>query len=387
MEIKQDKNKKRLDFKFDLLLDELYRKYPQFIHLTVKSKNSDWEKCLRKHDEYNDKNSNYLKLKEINCNINKTFDPLNNDISEPIVLRGFYKDTDAFKKWNLNTLPSIFGNNKTMIECYDNYIDFMNASVCYTKNYNMKEFIDNCKKELIYMGEQSIDDFDSKQLNKDIYNQRLTTEPMDSVIFMGYNANSHTHIHSVNQTYILNQIIGTKTMFFFDLNDNIENGIGLPSPFSHDRKFIINYNTMEPAHIRHLHHKNLTLYKVTLYPGDSISIPPWWWHDARCNGLSLSITEKFDRNYYNQIYKYPILLYNDFVLKYLRPDLVEKYIDCNECCIAFFSIFLYLIYILLIYIPFYLICKYYNIDIYLNKSFIFFIFILANLIIHWDIMQ
>ena len=390
LEIKRNKKDEYEDNKsFPFLLDELQTKYPQFIGLTKNSKNSDWVKCLRKHQEYNDKNSNYLKLKEINCNVNKTFDPLKKDIYEPIVLRGFYKDTNAFKKWNLNTLPSIFGNNKTTIECYYNYIHFMNASVNYTKKYNMKEFIDSFKKELIYMGEQSIYNFDSKQLNKDIYNQRLTTEPMDSVIFMGYNANSHTHIHSGgNRTYILNQVIGTKTMFFFDLNDNIEHGFGISSPFI-DSTFIHDYNNKNSVrdmglHIQHLDHKNLTLYKVTLYPGDSIAIPPWWWHNATCDGISLSITDKIDRNHYNQIYKYPILLYHDLVSNYLRPALVEKYIPKSyKHNIKFICICLYLINILLIYIPFYLICKYYNTDIYLNKYFIFFIFIIANLAIHY----
>ena len=41
--------------------------------------------------------------------------------------------------------------------------------------------------------------------------------------------------------------------------------------------------------------KGKNIYKVVLKPGDSLCIPPWWWHAVQGVGFSCSITKIFKR--------------------------------------------------------------------------------------------
>ena len=44
---------------------------------------------------------------------------------------------------------------------------------------------------------------------------------------------------------------------------------------------------------------------MTLEPGDSLMIPPWWYHDTTGHGLSCSITSKYDDpNMQSYLFKY-----------------------------------------------------------------------------------
>ena len=55
-------------------------------------------------------------------------------------------------------------------------------------------------------------------------------------------------------------------------------------------------------------HKGKKIYKVLLRPGDSLCIPPWWWHAVEGSGFSCSITKVFKREDNKYFYKHPYLI-------------------------------------------------------------------------------
>lgn len=378
----------------------LQHKYPLlFDDINLKSTNDDIYNCLKKSEEYNNKNTNYLKLKELDCNLNKKFDPNKHIINEPIVLRGFCKNIIACNKWNKDNLSEKFGKHKVRVEHYNDYISFLLNEVDNDKRYNMSQFLEKKDKEFLYIGEISIDDFKKESLYKDIDNPSIDIEPYDSVVFCGNdNAGSHTHIHLEAYDYVLNQVIGTKTMYLFDFNDNIEQNLGISSPFNIHTRFIFDYNKFETVNLRLIKHQKLKIYKVTLYPGDSIVIPPWWWHNGICNGFSLSITDKYERDpsFY---FKHPYLFYTHTITTLFKPKSMFKflhYIDTQffpifnfdsiietnkdklyeQNVITFFSIFYYILYISFFTIILYFILNHYN--IHMPTYYLFFIIFIID---------
>tara|TARA_B100000900_G_scaffold406090_1_gene416609 strand:- start:467 stop:1750 length:1284 start_codon:yes stop_codon:yes gene_type:complete len=294
-------------YRYNEIINDLKTRYPIFNNINNRTSDLELKHIITQHRLYNDNNTKYHKLKEIDCNINTLYNPLNSP-NEPIVLRGFCKDTPAFKKWNIHNLPHHFGDNKVNIEYYNSFVEYMTSEVATMKNYNMKQYLDNKDKEYLYFGETAIRQFKKTSLIKDIQNPRIKStdyKNSTSVIFLGNKfSGSATHIHVTWFDYLLNQTIGSKTMYFFDLYDN-HPYLTLPSTFNKQRKFIMDSNFYDHVNINYIDHSNIKLYKVTLHPGDSIIIPPWWWHNAISDDFSLSITTKFIRSDTSYLYKYP----------------------------------------------------------------------------------
>ena len=113
-------------------------------------------------------------------------------------------------------------------------------------------------------------------------------------MFFGKNSYSGCHLH-LKDDYILNQIIGTKTIYLFDFYDNY-------NYLTFD--FFYSYNFIK-ENIFTINHDNLKLYKVELNEGDSLTIPPWWWHCVEGTDLTLSITKTYFRTDFLYLFKYP----------------------------------------------------------------------------------
>ena len=73
---------------------------------------SDKDDTIADNILHSNDNVNYMKVTEYiwNENIDKNgiIDIMNN-INMPIVVRGLFKDTNAYKKWNLENISDIFG--------------------------------------------------------------------------------------------------------------------------------------------------------------------------------------------------------------------------------------------------------------------------------------
>ena len=289
------------------IIADLQTYYPIFKNINYYSSINEFKHIIDKQRLYNDNNTKYHKLKEIDCNINTHYNPLTSP-NEPIILRGFGKDIPAFKKWNIDNLPQHFGDKKVNIEYYNSFLEYMTSEVSSIKKYSMKQYLDNKDKEYLYFGETCIRDFKKTSLIKDIQNPRIKHadyKDSTSVIFFGNKySGSASHIHITHFDYVLNQIIGTKTMYLFDLYDNHPK-LTLPSTFNKQRKFLMDSDFCDHVNVNFINHPNFKIYKVTLNPGDSIIIPPWWWHNAISDELSFSITTKFMRSDTSYFYKYP----------------------------------------------------------------------------------
>ena len=123
-------------------------------------------------------------------------------------------------------------------------------------------------------------------------------------VFFGKNASSSCHFH-IWLNYLLHQIIGKKTLYMFDFNDN-DDQLKRGSPWDIYRKFTFWKHNDKTLNMKdEEERKKLKLYKVTLEPGDSLMIPPWWYHDTTGHGLSCSITSKYDDpNMQSYLFKY-----------------------------------------------------------------------------------
>ena len=71
-----------------------------------------------------------------------------------------------------------------------------------------------------------------------------------------------------------------------------------------------------------LNHKQFKIYKVTLQPGNSLLIPPWWFHAVKGHDLSCSITKVYYRSDTTYLLKYPRLNLLD-ILNYYQFGLFE----------------------------------------------------------------
>jgi len=277
----------------------------------------------------------YLSIKEIN------FDPSNNytlkNCNFPYIIKGFCKNTDAFKKWNLNNIADIFGNEKVNVEYYNTFYNFYNARISKHKKYTVKDVIDKTSTEYLYLGEVDLKEFNKQSILDDVNNPFINENIYESVIFFGKNGSSSTHIHSSND-YILNQIFGEKTLYLFNLRDNYDKGLFLGNPCLNETNFICNNFELKLSD-----HNLFKLYKVILKPGDTLILPPWWWHNAISNDFSCSITHKIKRSDISYYFKYPELIINQFLIfigcrdisKVIDCDFFEKQFKINKLIIAF----------------------------------------------------
>ena len=307
--------------------------YPQFKNININSSNSYYKHAFDNHFEYNKKNANYLNITEIDCYKYPNI-IIKNDFNKPIIYRGFCHSMKAIKEWNIDNLPHIFGNQKFRLEKYNSLKENCDHAADIFEYNNMKFFIDNIKNNIkndynedsiyYYAGEITLSKFKNKNLYNYINNNRLKRCIYKSVLFAGGKySGSQSHIH-VRNDYILNQIIGTKIMYFMNIGDNINNGIQITSPYGDHPRFL-SFNKIPPTNkplkkftlydinetifnIDDLDHSKYKIYKVVLNPGDSIIIPPWWFHSAiTYDDFSLSVTHLIERQDLSYFYHIPEL--------------------------------------------------------------------------------
>jgi hypothetical protein len=255
----------------------------------------------------------------------------------------------AIKQWNIHNLSNIFGSQKIFLEKYNSLQQYHDHHSSEKNEYNnMKFFIDNIKTNIKnnynddsvfhYAGEVPISKFKNKYIYNDISNHKLKRHVHESVLFSGGKySGSQAHMHFRND-YILNQIIGTKIMYFMNIDDNIHNGFKITSPYSDyprflsfnkipsqastNHNFTINDINKNIFNIDHLDHSKYKIYKVVLNPGDSIVIPPWWFHSAiTYDDFSLSITHLIARQNYSYMYYIPDLIPYDTAFNFLNVNL------------------------------------------------------------------
>lgn len=336
--------------------------YPQFKNITPHSSEYEWHNILNSHFQYNNTNTNYLSFKEIDCYKNPNI-TITQEFNKPIIYRGFCNSTKAVKQWNIDNIPTIFGNRKIPIEKYMMLEQLINHGVSYHIVESMQWFIDYIKISIkmqnnythfetsnfdtpkYYLGEVNLKKFKNKNIYNYIQNDKLKRPIADTVIFSGGKfSGSSTHLH-LRQDYIINQVLGTKIMYFINPNheSNLNNGLHLSSPYSGNPKFLSFYkypikdlqkyitlkeiNDSSFCNIEHLDHSKHSIYKVVLHPGDSLIIPPWWLHNAiTYDDFSLSFTHKINRQNKDYFYNIPQMQSYNTCYNFLQRDHNEGYI-------------------------------------------------------------
>jgi hypothetical protein len=222
-----------------------------------------------------------------------------NNINEPIVIRGLCKPIVK----NENIIDYLRNNMKDEIlpiEKYNSYFSYYNGldDGEITDMY-VSEYFDNILNEeapFYYMAELNILPianiyFTEDNLYKQFENPNYKIDNhKGQTIFVGNNTTSGCHCH-VTENYILNQIYGRKIVYLFDYSSNDH----IISKYKEKQSNFIKENFFELDHSKF---KNL--YKVILEPGDSLCIPPWWYHAVRGINVNCSITNVYGR--YNMWY-------------------------------------------------------------------------------------
>ena len=84
------------------------------------------------------------------------------------------------------------------------------------------------------------------------------------------------------------EIYGKKTVYLFDYYDNKE--------LTKDVGIVNKKSNFIKENFFHLDHSKLKIYKVDVNEGDSLTIPPWWWHAVKGYGVSFTITKTYCRS-------------------------------------------------------------------------------------------
>jgi hypothetical protein len=278
-------------------------------------------------------NVNYKQLKEYTWN--KDIDQQivikkMENLTEPFIIRNYY-NSNAVNIWNKDNIGDIFGDFKFNIEVYNDKYDYYNGIKDCSKDLNLtvKQYLDymtdiNLKPPYYYLAEIDLKEkmyedeaFLNAHIMPDIININEFTDisnstfPVGETIYFGNNTTSGCHMH-VEDDFVLNQVFGTKDIYIFDYyNTKNHHLFSMQSPFSGGNNFI-SENFFEQDHSLYN-----DLYKVSLNPGDTLFIPPWWLHAVRGNNVNCSITKIYTRNDHSYLYNdlYLLLLYT---VKYLE---------------------------------------------------------------------
>jgi len=222
-----------------------------------------------------------------------TFNQLYKDKS-PLVIRGLGKHTKATREWSPDFFADKYG--ETLVDVRDSPQERVGTQA----SYNEADFVPTPLRDYVhemrhgqsqrYLGAMSelfrhhpelMDDLEIEQLNAHIGVKVIRPE-----IFMGTPRN-HTPWHCAGIDNYFLQINGEKEWHF--INPAFTAGLclkgsamvfGAPGLFSNvipgdDRLFPLFHKTPQ--------------YRVTLYPGDFLYNPAYWWHEVENNGETIAV--------------------------------------------------------------------------------------------------
>jgi hypothetical protein len=226
-----------------------------------------------------------------------------NDFDKPYLFKGGCLDMEIFKKRNkLKFIKKKLKNVKFDVELYENKRNMGETKVKKTKNSRFSKIYRRIIQDTPpynYLAEVDLLEYDINDCLMDKFHMKMDNykEEEGNLLFFGKNARSGCHYHS-HEDYILNQVVGKKIVYMFDYYDNKVEMHGLFSGRANFTKD--NFFDMDLS--------NMKVYKVELEEGDSLFIPPWWYHAVEGVGLNLSITKVYPRNNYNYLFDKPYML-------------------------------------------------------------------------------
>lgn len=246
--------------------------------------------------------------------------------SKPVVLKGLSKDWTHAGLWTPEFLQQRL-NNKTMpVTCSDGNYDY---------HRDLDDWIDRSHEKIMafddivaqinsptgshqkwYVNQKSMAE-QFPELAGD-YSVPHLIEPeflLSTNLWFGSQGNKSA-LHYDQPNNLLVQCYGSKTLILFPPED-FENLY--PSPrLNHFSRV----HVADPDYTRHPKAKQTSPIKVTLQPGDTLYIPPFWWHEVNSDTNSISVNF-FWRSYTHQL-AVPAIQY---VLPQIADKLPEKYMN------------------------------------------------------------
>tara|TARA_Y100000748_G_C15409216_1_gene454712 strand:+ start:55 stop:966 length:912 start_codon:yes stop_codon:yes gene_type:complete len=217
--------------------------------------------------------------------------------TKPIVIRGGCKEMPAFKKWSLKYMKQVFGNTLVGADVFKNLEDMQTTNPKGGKNTFRGEFLELSRKifnkepPFYYPSNWYLDpalDCHNKIIQDCVHpsdDYRSVKHDMKSAIsfFMGNNTYTGSHVH-IFSDFLVNVLVGKKIFYMWSFTDNPQ----------------VNF---EDFHSTHYHTKNfwkrdhskMKIYKVELNAGDSMLLPPWWYHAVYSPGFCIGIAKVYIR--------------------------------------------------------------------------------------------
>lgn len=233
------------------------------------------------------------------------------DFNKPTVIRGLYQSKAV--QMSSENIIKLFGDSKLPVEFYDT--PESRACESDTGTATMKGLFEHWKTDklpIIYCAEvdlfkQNIPEFRKSILLETLRNPNTKPREVNALmLYLGKNWGSDLHMH-IRSDFILNQVFGSKTVYIFGNYDNPN--INKNSSFDMDK-----FNTPKEDFFN-LDHSQMKIYKVTLQPGDSLLIPPWYWHATHGHGINMSITQIYIRNNISYLLTNPNIII-DYLIAY-----------------------------------------------------------------------
>lgn len=279
----------------------------------------------------------YLKIDELNSLEDI---PDYNNFQKPYIIRGGCKSMKIFTlEDKLQFLKNKMGNTEILTEIYvtvDYYMGRDGRDAC-RKVLNFSDAYDRImenKQPYHYVAEFSINKgFENRQdmLSYFDIDTNMKRLHIDTQLFFGNKSYTGAHIHVLDD-YVLNQVYGSKTVYMFDYNDN---QLETNDLFTDSSNFLKdNFFTLD--------HSKLKIYKVVVNEGDSLTIPPWWWHAVKSDDIVLTITKTYKRSSLLYLLTKPHLMGNAAIIYYAK--LLDK---PKHITILFFIIIIIVSYVFL----------------------------------------
>ena len=223
--------------------------------------------------------------------------------NKPTLLKGFCRDMKAVKKWNdVSYLKTNFMNAKVDVEYYKTETDF-ETSISKIKSMRFNEYFDQMG-DRTYVPDCSLFDM-SDDISENIFTDLINPNdvriglknfdgkigiPDDYNLYIGVNTKTGMHVH-IEDDFMLNQVVGNKKIYFLDYEHlNIKPFWNKYQNFSRENFFRMNWDKMD-------------IYYAELEPGDSVCIPPWWWHAVESDGYSIGVAKLWEREDQYDLYK------------------------------------------------------------------------------------
>lgn len=265
----------------------------------------------------------YLDCDEYTWNIDineEQFENMFDNINKPIIIRDFYKNTKAYKTWTEENIKEKFGTTQLETSSYYENTSIWKNDKTQTTMTDFIQYLKENEKSGLYLAEVDLTELHiNNELNSkvilDIYNPNYKKEEDFQFDALYFGKNPHTNIHMhIKDNYILNQVFGKKTVYFCDyyennietwsvwdvILDNYNYGLGYGKIYN-EKNEMTSFHEMD-------HSKMKNIYKVDLNPGDSVLIPPWWWHATKGYNINCSITKVYSRKNLNYLFDKPFLL-------------------------------------------------------------------------------